>query len=266
MKRMHRRMTSWATLLGLLAFALLPPSARGDAQVRIEAIDPPDGSTLPPQQSLNVRIAYTTDEAVSLWARPFLRGREVKQVYSNASARYTGSGTALGWFALTDAGEVDEIRVRAGGGEPYREWDAASLRVSLSWEAGARSRDADSPAWVGELRAQATERMSEQRREAASQPTTASDAVLFSGFMLTMLAVGIAGIVVPLWSCWKWQGGWRVAAAVPAAVVSFVILRILFDTARDPTSHNLWPFEVLMFSAAALVAIGALKVARRWVG
>jgi hypothetical protein len=253
-------------VLGLLACALLPPSAWGDTQVRIDAIDPPDESVLRPQQSLNVRIAYTTDEAVSLWTHPFFRGKEVKQVYSNPSARYTGSGTALGWFALIDAGEVDEIRVRAGGGKPYREWDVASLPVSLSWEAGASARERDSPAWVGELRAEAAERMRQERSEAASRPTSTSDVVLFSGFMLTMLAVGIAGIVVPLWSWWKWRGAWRVAAAVPAAVVLFVILRIIVDTARDPTSHNLWPFEVLMFSAAALVGIGALKVARRLVG
>ncbi len=266
MKPMHRRTTSWATVLGLMACALLSPSARGDTQVRIEAIDPPDGSALPLHQSLNVRIAYNTDEAVSLWARPFLRGKEVKQIYSNASARYTGSGTTIGWFALINAGEIDEIRVRAGGGAPYREWDVASLPVSLRWEAGVSSRQQESPAWVGELQAQANERMRQQTKEAAGKPTSASDVVLFNGFMLTMLAIGVAGIAVPLWSWWKWRGAWRVAAAVPAAAVLFVILRIIVDTSRDPTSHNLWPFEVLMCSAAALAGIGALKVARRLVG
>lgn len=41
---------------------------------------------------------------------------------------------------------------------------------------------------------------------------------------------------------WRWRGGWRIAAA-PAMVMSFVVLRIVVDTARDPTSRNLWPFE-----------------------
>jgi hypothetical protein len=246
--------------------ALAPLSAHGDTQARIEAIDPPNGSTLPLQQSLNVRIAYTTDEAVRLWARPFFRGEEVKQISSNASAQYTGSGTALGWFALIDAGEIDEVRVRAGGGTPYREWDVASLPVSLSWKSGAAARAQESPAWVAELRDESSARMSQQAKDAASKPTSVGDVVLFNGFMLTMLAIGLAGIAVPLWSWWKWRGGWRVAAALPAAVVLFVILRIVFDTSRDPTSHNLWPFEVLMFSAGALVAIAALKMVRRLVG
>jgi peptidoglycan/LPS O-acetylase OafA/YrhL len=33
-----------------------------------------------------------------------------------------------------------------------------------------------------------------------------------------------------------------VAAAVPAAVMA----RVVVDTTRDPTSHNLWPFELII--------------------
>jgi hypothetical protein len=46
-------------------------------------------------------------------------------------------------------------------------------------------------------------------------------------------------------------------------VVAFVVLRIVIDTARDPTSHNLWPFEILMVGTGALLAIGVLKLLRR---
>jgi hypothetical protein len=53
---------------------------------------------------------------------------------------------------------------------------------------------------------------------------------------------------------------------VPAAVIGFVVLRIVVDTSRDPTSHNLWPFEILQFGVVALVIIGILKVARRFMG
>lgn len=79
-------------------------------------------------------------------------------------------------------------------------------------------------------------------------------------------AAGLGGIVVPLWSAWRWQGGWRIAALVPVAVLAFVALRIVVDTARDPTSHNLWPFEIIMFGGGALLAIGVLRLARRWTG
>lgn len=49
---------------------------------------------------------------------------------SNASARRAGTGQALGWFALTGPGYVDEIRIRAGGGDPYREWELARTTVA----------------------------------------------------------------------------------------------------------------------------------------
>lgn len=31
--------------------------------------------------------------------------------------------------------------------------------------------------------------------------------------------------------------------------MAFAALRIFVDTTRDPTSHNLWPFEILMWGA-----------------
>ena len=73
----------------------------------------------------------------------------------------------------------------------------------------------------------------------------------------------VAGIVLPLWSVWKWRGGWRIAAALPAAAMGFVVLRILIGTAVDPTSHNLWPFEILQVGVVGLVVIGVLAVVRR---
>lgn len=90
--------------------------------------------------------------------------------------------------------------------------------------------------------------------------------MLFSGFMFAVMALLVASIAVPLRSVCRWQGGWRLAAAVPAAIVVFVVLRIGVDTARDPTSHNLWPFEILQSGILALVMVGGLKLARRFMG
>ncbi|SRR6266536_762319 len=56
------------------------------------------------------------------------------------------------------------------------------------------------------------------------------------------------------------------AAAVPAAVMA----RVVVDTTRDPTSHNLWPFELVIAFAAGLAgtAPGTLlgSVFRRLLG
>ena len=81
--------------------------------------------------------------------------------------------------------------------------------------------------------------------------------------MLSMLALLVAGVALPAWAWWKWRGGWRLAAALPVAMMVFVVARIVIDTAKDPTSHNLWPFEILMFGAASVAAVVLLALARR---
>jgi hypothetical protein len=38
----------------------------------------------------------------------------------------------------------------------------------------------------------------------------------------------------------------RVVLVVAAAVPTAVMARVVVDTTRDPTSHNLWPFELVI--------------------
>jgi hypothetical protein len=96
-----------------------------------------------------------------------------------------------------------------------------------------------------------------------SEPPRAGDQAVAAGFMLAVLAIGIGSIALPLRAMRRWQGGWRVAAALPAVWLGFVVLRIVVGTASDPTSHNLWPFEILYAGVWSLVLIGVLTVARR---
>ena len=83
------------------------------------------------------------------------------------------------------------------------------------------------------------------------------------GVMLAVLGLLVAGTAGPLCAVWKWRGVWRVAAAVPGIIMAFVIVRILIDTAIDPSSHNLWPFEILMWGGASAVAMGLLALIKR---
>lgn len=87
-----------------------------------------------------------------------------------------------------------------------------------------------------------------------------------NGFGLFLLAFILASLGVPLWNAARWRGVWRLLAALPAVAIIVVIVRILVDTSRDPTSHNLWPFEVLMGGAIALGVNGVLRLVRRMLG
>ena len=60
----------------------------------------------------------------------------------------------------------------------------------------------------------------------------------------------------------------RIVLAVAGAAPAAVMARVVVDTMRDPTSHNLWPFEVVIAFMVGLAGTvpGALvgSAIRRW--
>ncbi len=56
------------------------------------------------------------------------------------------------------------------------------------------------------------------------------------------------------------RGWWRVTLRIGAAVPAAVMLRVLVEVARVPSSHNLWPFELViaLLLGGAVAAGGAL--------
>jgi len=61
-------------------------------------------------------------------------------------------------------------------------------------------------------------------------------------------------------------GAFRILFYVPMLPLVFVTTRLAWDTARDPTSHNLWPFEYVIVGAPCALVWWALKVVRRRAG
>lgn len=61
----------------------------------------------------------------------------------------------------------------------------------------------------------------------------------------------------------RWRGGWRLAAGLPLPPWLVWAALLARDLTADPTSHNLFPFEILIGAAAALTYLAALAGARR---
>ncbi len=239
-------------------------AAQPTVKAEVAATEPGMNATLGRDETFWVRIRYESDTPVRLWARPYFHGKEAPAA-SNPSRDYVGSGYALGWFSFREPAEVDEIRISAGGGRPYREWDLASYPVTLRWT-GAAAAPRASAAWVAELRAADDSANRAEMDSIMNEPMTASDVTFMRGIMLVVLGGMLAGLIAPVVAYRKWTGGWRVAAGIPLLLMGFAVVRLIIDTAIDPTSHNLWPLELGMFSIAALVITGVLAIGRRVTG
>jgi len=252
----------------LFAFALFAfaAGARAGTEVRVLATHPAGNPvTLGKNQTFYLHIGYTTDDPVSIWARPYFQGREVK-AGSNPSRSHTGSGETLGWFFFMEPGEqVDEVRITAGDGTDggTRLIATHPVRIAGSDRPAASTGEPD---WLVTLSEQEERRQREDFEKRASTPLTGGETLFFGGFTLAVAALGIGGVAAPIWAIRRWRGGWRVAAAVPAVMTGFVVLRIIVGTAGDPTSHNLWPFEILQVGVLSLVVIGVLLAARKFSG
>ncbi|MBS0382025.1 MAG: hypothetical protein JSR56_06305 [Proteobacteria bacterium] len=254
-------------VLACMAIAMLGLDARAAARVELIGTWPAGGSvTLGRNQTFYLHLHYTSDVPVNIWARPYFQGKPAN-AGSNPSRVYpAGSGEALGWFFLFDPGaQVDEVRISAGDGSYNRTPVVATFPVSVA--AGDEpAEDTPQPEWLASLTAidQAVQRA--DREKAANAPVSRGDLAFMRGFMLTMLALGLLTFAWPAWGLWRWRSGWRIAAAVPAIVMGFVVLRIIIDGMRDPTSHNLWPFEIIMWGVMGCGWMLVLTLARSLVG
>jgi hypothetical protein len=172
-----------------LVLAIAAASAAAEVRVRVVATDPPAEATLGRFEPFFVRIQFDADEPVSLWARPYRNGKPVDRgARTNPSAKHTGSGYALGWVEFTEATEVDEIRIRAGGGNPYR---SGRSPLSVKLPDGPAPRHARSSPGSGSCSVRLTPHSGRLRR-AGVRPAS-GDTALMSGLMPAMLGLLVGG-------------------------------------------------------------------------
>jgi hypothetical protein len=85
---------------------------------------------------------------------------------------------------------------------------------------------------------------------------------MLQAFMLGMFLIGIAFLACDVWSLVAWKAGWRVTAGLIGAAYCLVVARIVVEISGNPYSHNMWPFEIVIWSAIGLGVLGFLAVFR----
>lgn len=62
------------------------------------------------------------------------------------------------------------------------------------------------------------------------------------------------------------QEEWKLLAWVPVLPLALWAVFIAWGVTRDRTSHNLWPFELVIWGALSLILFGGFLLSRRLVG
>ena len=80
--------------------------------------------------------------------------------------------------------------------------------------------------------------------------------------LISFLAMAGVAIGLQVWAIRTWHGVWRWLAAAPLLLAGADLVFILVSIAIDPTSHNLWPFELAIILANGLPVVGILWLVR----
>lgn len=260
--RMWRDVRRMRPRMLLAVLLLLPQLALAAASVQVVETFPAGADLwLPANQSYYLRLRYESDEPIKLWVRPYFRGKSARAGSNPSLTHPAGDGETMGWFFLMSPGDaVDEIRIEGGDGSANGTRELLRLPVNIVGVASGATRPVE-PEWVTRIRA-AEAALAEQER-ARAVPVTRNETRVALGVMVCVLVLFLLAVAWPLRAMRRWQGGWRVVAMVPLAVIGFVALRIVVGTWWDPTSHNLWPFEVA-FAGLISLAVMAAAVMLRW--
>lgn len=256
-----------AVLVALLFAFGAAGIARATTSVEIVGTDPSGSTvTLGRNQTFYLHLRYTSDKPVRIWAHAYFQGKAANAGTNTSDVYPAGSGEALGWFFLMSPdAQVDEVRISAGDGSLDGTPEVARYAVQVSGSDQPAAAHAE-PEWVARIKARDAAAERAHYEQEMNAPVSVGDVALFDGFMLTMLAIGLIGFAATAWGLWRWRGAWRWAAAVPAAIMAYVLARLLIDTSIDATSHNLWPFEILMFGALSVAIMLGLALMRKVAG
>ena len=237
---------------------LLLVSALARAEVRVQVIetDPPSHATLGHWEEFHLRIAYDTDVPVRIRAYPYMSGKPVPGMTSGSLRHGPGKGEALYWIAYTKPASVDRIIVRAEDDKTQKPFAQTEIAVNLTWTGQKVTVRHPKPDWVLRLQAESERIIREEARAYSNRPIPWWETLLFMAAGWSIPIYIIVQIVV----LWRWRGGWRIAAAVPAVPMLGVLLHAIFAFFAG---SNLFPLFLLFFCLPALIYLLILVVLRR---
>jgi len=88
-------------------------------------------------------------------------------------------------------------------------------------------------------------------------------------FLINLLAFSVPAAIAAFFSARLSRTSrdeWQLLAWVPVLPLGLWAVYIAWGVTRDPTSHNLWPFELIVWIALSLCLLGLFGLGRRMLG
>jgi hypothetical protein len=86
--------------------------------------------------------------------------------------------------------------------------------------------------------------------------------LLFLRNVIVFLVPAALAALVAMWLARTSRDEWQLLAWVPVLPLAGWGVSIAWSVTRDPTSHNLWPFELVFWAALSLVLFGIFLFTR----
>jgi hypothetical protein len=86
-------------------------------------------------------------------------------------------------------------------------------------------------------------------------------------FGVNLLIYSVPALLAGVWAVRLSRASrdeWKIFVWLPVAPLGWWAFVMARDVTRDPTSHNLWPFELVAVASLSLALFGVVLVARRF--
>ena len=246
-----------ALAIAVLILAVAPAAHAGPPtapQLDVLSTSPPSPATLGRHATFYLRFRVDAPFPVVVALHPYDHGTDVLRVMGNGGEPTlpVGETTDAGFFFLIakQPQHVDEVRIVVSRADDRRTQWTFSHPVDLTFDPADTSPAQAEPGWVNEWRL-----ARDARFRAAAQASGAGGgwATWVAVLVLPILVLlPLAAITLPLYFLWRWRGPRRLLAALPLVVLGGKLATVWSDVAADPTSHNLWPLELLLWELPAL--------------
>ena len=240
----------------LLACALACASAQAGVRLQVMETFPAAPPSLGHWEPYYLRIGYVSDQPIRVRVEPFFGQTAVPGMNSGSPVSAAGSGEALFWIAYTGRVRVDRLLIYAQDEKWQGKLAPLELPVDLSWTGDKAQAARTPPEWVQRMKAERAARQKTEFDAATSEPVGWGWSLLFfvAGWSIP------AYFILQAWLLWRWRGGWRIAAAIPAVPMAGFLLHAIFAFFAG---SNLFPLFLIFLCLPALLYLLVLLGVRK---